>query len=451
MKKKSISLLATLVLVASLTACGNKAEETANTNSEKPVAESQEIAEPTEVPIQDSSEVLAPNENDSETKMAAFDEMWASIESNYIEGDSGNVHLFEMIMQYCMLVNGSGKSDEGIPHEDAIECMRDYFQEEDSYKAFVDFMNNNAETILSGYDKELEIWYTEDFDSLYNEFLSHQQTNVATVDTIEKALVNISVTNNVIFSENGVTLTYDYYDAETQKMFFTLENNNDSNKKAFLHIEGIYINGIGIMDSYHNNRLFISDGVGNAEDGIENSNTVQLEYYIGELVQLDKLYTNLGTNYTESPFETIQFDYRLQIGSNSDFVYDSTLMQTTHYANDSFSSLFGEQLTSLEVANASDSNTSILETFGNFTDTKWIFAIKSETFEKLNVSTNHVWVNGAELDANADYTIYNLPNGRLYIMNYSEDELRKKCEIGNDEPLNVNVDINYVQQTLFTK
>lgn len=441
MKNKYITLLAALVLAASLTACGDKAEETANTNSEKPVAESQEIVEHTEAPAQEPTEAPVYDENDIEAKMAAFNAMTDKLNA---DSDQMKWDLFDRIMMYCILTNS-----EGLSSEDALNQLS--HENADFGKAFVAFINDNSAEIQEGYIAENQVWYTEDFDGLFNKFLSYQQTATATVDTIGKALTNISMADNTIFSENGVTLTYDCYDAETQKMFFTLENNNDSNKKAFLHIEGIYINGIGIMDSYHNNRLFISDGVGNAEDGIENASTVQLEYYIGELVQLDKLYTSLGTNYTNSPFETVQFDYRLQIGSNSDFVYGSSLMQTTLYANDSFTSFFGEPLTTLEVANASDSNTSVLETYGNLTDTKWIFAIKSETFEKLNVSINHVWVNGAELDANADYTIYNLPNGRLYIMNYSEDELRKKCEIGNDEPLNVNVDINYVQQTLFTK
>lgn len=62
MKKKSIALLATIALVASLTACGSKTEEAANTNVSEPVVETtvseeSQAVEPTEAPVQESQVV----------------------------------------------------------------------------------------------------------------------------------------------------------------------------------------------------------------------------------------------------------------------------------------------------------------------------------------------------------------------------------------------------------
>ncbi len=61
MKKKTLALIATLALALSMTACGGKTEETANNNTNEPVAESQveqDVAEPTEAPVQESEEVV---------------------------------------------------------------------------------------------------------------------------------------------------------------------------------------------------------------------------------------------------------------------------------------------------------------------------------------------------------------------------------------------------------
>lgn len=68
MKKKTLALIATMALVASLTACGGKTEETANTNEPavETTTESQDVAEPTEAPIQESEEVVESTETVTE-------------------------------------------------------------------------------------------------------------------------------------------------------------------------------------------------------------------------------------------------------------------------------------------------------------------------------------------------------------------------------------------------
>lgn len=450
MKKTNLlALIATMALAASMTACGSKAEEV--TNVSEPVVKSHaEVTEPTVTPVESaesSPEAPVSGEDDLDAKMEAFNLM---IDELNADSDYQKMELFHIILQYCIWVNG-GQYSEGIPHEEALAQMQDFLPAGDVYNAFVAFMNDNSEEIMSGYVAEAEIWYTDDFDSLYNKFLSYQQTATATVDTIEKALTNISMADNTIFSENGVTFTYDYYDAKTQKMFFTLENNNDSNKKVFLHIDSIYINGVEIFDEYVH--LYNASGVGRAEDGIENGNTVQFSYNVGTLGNIDKLYTNLGTNYIDSPFETVQFDYEIQIGSNSDWVYDSALMQTTLYNSNSFSSLFGEHFTTLEVTKEYTTEVNVVETYGKFSDTTCVFYVKGITSGAGEGETRigDLLMNESKLTNNTDYTMYNLSDGVLFIVNRSEDELRKQCEIGNDEPLNVNLDMNFALYTIFTK
>ncbi len=447
---KSKTLLALITVIAlSFTACGDKTETTSNANVNEPVveatvSESQEVAAPTNTPTQESA--IAPAENDAESQMAAFEAMMEGI-ANDPTAYEPKMLLWEFINEYNIMIMS------GMSQEEALAQMPAH---DDFTKAVISLISKHTEEIQAGFITEEGLWYTNDFDSLYEEFLSCQNAATAKIDTAEKAYTNLTISNNVIYNENGVSLTFDSFEDKNDTdnhvtMHLTLSNNNDSNKKVFFDIQNLYVNGVKIA-----NRPLLDyvteSGVFVPFTELENGNTVQLQ--VGSITcdYLDNIYSKLGTGYMESPIETIQMDYMIQIGSNSESVYDSIVLQTANYNNDSFAALFGEHFTTLEVPNTTDSNTSVLETYGSFKDTFCVFAVRSETFENLRISqTNDLLMNGVELSNGKDYTMYELPDGALYIVNLSEDDIRKQCEIGNDEPLNVNLSINYIEYTIYTK
>jgi len=143
MKRKTLALIATMALVASLTACGGKTEETANTNVNEPTVESQveqEAVEPTEAPVEESEEVFENTEpvveDASTTEEAPVEEEkpYTLSEVTYPNGETPAEVIFEeflnngdyrnpeLIQPYYTLTNTSDSAygieiDDGISNE----------------------------------------------------------------------------------------------------------------------------------------------------------------------------------------------------------------------------------------------------------------------------------------------------------------------------------------------
>lgn len=159
MKKKTLALIATMALVASLTACGGKTEETANTNVNEPTVESQveqEAVEPTEAPAesQDVAEPTeAPVEEEAPVETEASFEVSEVIYPNGSAPDNINYDDFlnygayqnpEMIVPYYTVTNTSD-SAYAIEFEYLNEIVRDdYFEAGESMVVPAClFMDNN--------------------------------------------------------------------------------------------------------------------------------------------------------------------------------------------------------------------------------------------------------------------------------------------------------------------
>ncbi|MBE5894068.1 MAG: hypothetical protein E7285_00205 [Lachnospiraceae bacterium] len=445
MKKKSIAFIAALLLAACLTACGEKPEETENTSTNEPVTESNlqesQTSELDEEPVAETPEAPRSDEDDIEAKMEAFEIMMDEISN---DPDSRKMELWELIYAYCSMIYYEGKT-----HEEALAQLQEW---EDFGNAAALLIDTHRDEIQAGFIAENDVWYSSDFDSLYNEFLSYHQTATENIDTAVKAFTNLNVTNNVIFNENGVSLTFDSFD-EANTMFLTLENNNDSNKKVFLYINDIYVNGINITPEYTSLRYLAENDIRMPFTELETGNSTQLCFENLNYDLVEEVYGKLGTDYNNSPFETIQIDYQIQIGTGEEAITNSIVIQTDNYNSDSFSSLFGEHFTTLEITEEYTTDIVVAETYGRFSDTNAVFYIEGITPGTGNGETRigYFFINNVELANNTDYTMYYLNDGLLLIINHSEDELRRQCEIGNDEPLNVILDMNFVQYTIFTK
>lgn len=148
MKKRSLALLATLVLAIGLTACGEPENETVNNDNDEPVMESttEPSAEPTETPTPELSEepastdaptpeasediVSADTPSAEETPAAESNALPYSIEFVYCNEDSKNLeyvtsvtdtYLLQAIAPYVIVTNTSNSTYrieiEGIDYE----------------------------------------------------------------------------------------------------------------------------------------------------------------------------------------------------------------------------------------------------------------------------------------------------------------------------------------------
>ncbi|MBQ2884814.1 MAG: hypothetical protein IJE43_13725 [Alphaproteobacteria bacterium] len=114
MKKKTLALLVTVALVASMTACGGKTEETANTNVNEPVAESSVETQVAESTTQESQATESTEENPAGTE--SFYEVSAVIYPTGSEAESIDYDAFynngtymnpELITPYYIITNTS--------------------------------------------------------------------------------------------------------------------------------------------------------------------------------------------------------------------------------------------------------------------------------------------------------------------------------------------------------
>lgn len=107
MKKKSIALIATMALALSMTACGGKTEEAANTNVNEPVVEStvqESQPEATEAPVQESQEVAESSEAPVETEAPVEEETKPYTISELVYPDGSNSNVIDANEEDFMLV-----------------------------------------------------------------------------------------------------------------------------------------------------------------------------------------------------------------------------------------------------------------------------------------------------------------------------------------------------------
>ena len=181
MKKKTLALLVTVALVASMTACGGKTEETANTNVNELTVESS--VEHTDTPVE-SQEATEPVETlSAEDAPVATNEIPYSVEFVYCNDDAKNVeyvtsitdsYLLQAIAPYAIITNTSN-STYSIEIEDTI-ASDSYFEpgeqlrviamfsdfEEDDNLELVDM--TTAYTLADGEENIIYAWCVSDMD-----------------------------------------------------------------------------------------------------------------------------------------------------------------------------------------------------------------------------------------------------------------------------------------------
>lgn len=98
MKKKTLALLVTVALVASMTACGGKTEDAAGSNVNEPVTESSVESQVAESTTQESQEVVESTEASSEETSAVAETPYTMSEVVYPNGSTPEPALYEELM-----------------------------------------------------------------------------------------------------------------------------------------------------------------------------------------------------------------------------------------------------------------------------------------------------------------------------------------------------------------
>ena len=301
-----------------------------------------------------------------------------------------------------------------------------------------------------------------DFDALYEAFSSGAASASLIPDTPQKALAGIRVTDPVLFEKDGVRVTFDGCstngegDMADSTFLFTVENSNPDNKKFFIEMKAFGVNGI-VLSS--NISLRATSGTWFNADGVESGETLKLETTHQYGAILARGCKALGISVGSFPIETVTFVFDAKVGSDNDFERINAVCKTDAWQNESFLKAFGEYagtitddtgfntFTELDVYGAMDEN-GLMAVFypsknlsdpfaiGDYPETSWIsFAVNEKD---AYPTAGFMDENGGWIDTEYVYPGFAYVT-RLYL---TEDELRKGLEIGNSEPMEIQVRID---------
>ncbi len=284
----------------------------------------------------------------------------------------------------------------------------------------------------------------------------------------ELAFSSIEVQDNIVFDENGVTITYTGAvlsdDNKNLNFGFHITNNNPDNKRATVMLKCASINGI----------LFMTDGrrdygtgdfdilVGEEKD-MEFEKPGYVDDYIAELPLL-------GESIETLPVETLSFLYTVKIGKDAEEEAKLTELKTTKYNESDINGLFGTCVA--EGHDEKSEGVAVYVKSGDFGVTATAVSTRDYTninyFEydvpyAANVSLSfngnvYTGIYGMAPDelsktgltySAASATVY--PGGAVILcnMNITDDiiqNLRREFEIGNSEPVEITLD--YLQDNL---
>ena len=472
MRKRALSIILCVAMVISVTACGGGGK----TDPEPPANDGEtrqtvgQVDEQPEEPTEPAEEVTEPAEEPNEPEPTASPEELSEEEMEFRE-----------IFWYGYIQNVLNEHDAGISDDEI-------FAEIDSWQSFE---KDDGRAVFPQMIKDYFPKMTEEFDTLsdeekgncygidpftasdilsvnlkdaYNDFETRKADYLekynAGEQSKELAFSSIEVQDNIVFDENGVTITYTGAvlsdDNKHLNFGFHITNNNPDNKRATVILKCASINGI----------LFMTDGrrdygtgdfdilVGEEKD-MEFEKPGYVDDYIAELPLL-------GESIETLPIETLSFLYTVKIGKDADEEVKLTELKTTKYNESDSNGLFGTC-----VAKGHDEKSEGISVYvksGDFGVTA--IAVSTRDYTNINYfeydvpysSAVSLSFNGNVYNETPEHgitysgsflTVY--PGGSVILcsMNMTDDiiqNLRREYEVGNSEP--VEITLNYLQDRL---
>lgn len=302
------------------------------------------------------------------------------------------------------------------------------------------------------------------------------EETVATADEMvaeESDVFNLNIDNPVVYSENGVTLTFDGFEKDTSyenvnNIKIKVENNNPDNKKVYVEIHHVTINNM-LSDEFvcyceqENGEEFVQAGESTM---INVRHSMHLnsddEYSMFYELQQDRL------EVPDNKIQTIGIYYNIRIGTDSEREERAAILNTSDYKEGYLESFYGDYVTSIEVptamhyymynyyecaepeaeCNINMDGKGIIEIYKKKTESGTVFVLKNTDEEFINYNHSVMRVNGEdirELNEAADNTFINMimGNGGIAVFEFSAsaDEIRSAYEISNDVPLTLSLTI----------
>ncbi len=496
MRKRALSIILCAALTLSMISCGDsgKDDETGTqTNSavgdtQKPDnGNGEQISSPAA-----SDDVTGPVNGPAETKPAEPETTASPEELSNEEAEFRQTFWYGSIQQMLMM-HADGMSDdelfgladswfnidEGDGMSAIIQMIKDYFLK--AVKEF-DALDDESKAEYSGVLAAGSYWgpdpFTTDVILSINLKDAYKDFETRKADYLEKynageqskelAFSSIEVQDNIVFDENGVTITYTGAvlsdDNKNLNFGFHITNNNPDNKRATVMLKCAAINGI----------LFMTDGrrdFGNGDFDILVGEEKDLTFEkSGNIESYSSLLPLLGESIETLPVETLSFLYTVKIGKDAEEEVKLAELKTTKYSESDISGLFGTCVA--EGHDEKSTGVSIYVKSGDFGVTAT--AVNTRDYTNINYFEYDVpYSSAVSLSFNGNvYTgtfgmspddiaktgvIYQVPSATVYpggavilcSMNMTDDtlmNLRREFEVGNSDPVEITLD--YLQDNL---
>lgn len=313
------------------------------------------------------------------------------------------------------------------------------------------------------YSPEVETILSVNLTDLYNEYearkIEYTQQYNAAKEQAEHAYTVIEAPetpDNVIYNENGITLTYVGAEFSEDHHFMTLKvhvlNQNPDNKKAIVSFNSnsVALNGLQLATSSSTRaEILAGEETDLTLDGCALENYIEGLSYLGETT--DTL-----------PIETISFVYEIKVGSDGEQETRIAELKTTKFSEGDLNNLFGT-LVAQGIEESADIG--IYVKTGDFGVTATAVNNRREnlSWESPYAKYIDILANGNEfsrlMSENIKSSItYCAPSSAninpgqatiLCCLNITPEmiqELRRQFEIGNDVPIEIT--INYLKDYL---
>ena len=257
--------------------------------------------------------------------------------------------------------------------------------------------------------------------------------------SLSNALSTLNLIDNpTLFEEDGMRFSFDGFKVDEYNYFFDanfkIRNENPDNKKLFIELNSISINGIVWTDNI--GRLLRRDSGGlSLTEGAESGQEFSCYAHGMDCAKYEEQLAKINASLATTPLMTVGFDFDIKAGSNGEVRHVSRTLKTALYNEVALNKMLGETTTGL----ALEGENLAAQVFVR--DDGYAVLVRNHGTVPVELMEATVCMNGSEIDRTLGHADTVYPSGGvIFNIPTTEEALRRQYEMGASKPLSLTVD-----------